>query len=280
MPAPVVFARNHRLSAASPTLQIASIPQTAAHLEILVTTRFDASVTNQQFVGLRINGDSSSVYRANASQGSTGSLSTGIGGDGYNVAQFVIGEVNEAQANHAGMFGTFRGMIPRYAEAIPHGLVGIGSQIFDDGNTDTEYQRIVAGGWHNSAVAITQLDVFNEEAADFAVGSELQIWGLAESGDLSLISRAAGTLALDFEGEEFLDIALSAGANVFTASNPKLGKLIQARLTGGDGTSTITLPAGTEVLEDSYVAGSAAWLSIRCVDESGPAFIANLKDIL
>lgn len=280
MGSPILFARNARLTSAGPTIQLASIPQTAAHLEILVRTRYDSDTTNDQYVGLRFNGDSGANYRSTASQGSTASLTTGLGGDGYNANQLSLGHVNENQANHAGMFHNFRGMVSRYAEAIPHNLLGIGHYIFDDGNAESEYRRLLSAGYHDDASAITQIDVFNQNAADFAVGSEIQVWGLAAEGDAASIARSAGTLVLDFAGDALKDITLAAGANVFSAVNPVLGSLLQCKLTGGDGTTTITFPTGTEVLENNYVAGADAWLSIRCTNETGPEFIANLKDLV
>ena len=280
MGSPIIFARNARLTVAGPTISLASIPQTAAHLAVMVNARYATDTTNAQFLGMRFNGDSGANYRNNASYASTTSFGTGIGGDGFGVTQMIIGEVNENQAGTAGMFSNFQGTIPRYAESIAHSLFGMGQFIIDDGNVESEYVRHVMGGYHNSLAPITQLSVVNENAANFAIGSEIQVWGFAATGDAHRVARSAGTLALDFAGDAFRDIPLSAGANVFTATNPTLGTLLQCRLSGGDGTSTITLPAGTELLEDSYVAGDPAWLSIRCTDETGPAFIANLKDVL
>jgi hypothetical protein len=137
----------------------------------------------------------------------------------------------------------------------------------------------------NDATAITELNLLNQNADDFAVGSQITVWGLAEEGDVASVARSALTGApnpsIDFDGDELKDYTVTAAVlNTFGVSNPRLGRTIYVNLTGGDGSSTIAFAAGIEVLENNYVAGADAWLVIKCVDEAGPGFIANLKDVL
>ena len=279
MTVPIVFSRTARLSSPAATLTLASIPQTAHDLLFHVRARLDTDMTNNLFLGLRVNGDSSAVYRNVASYATTTTYATGIVGDGFNVTEHILAELNEAQGATAGMFTTVFGMIPRYSTAEQHAINGLGNFIFDDGSAESEYRRVVSGGYHNSAVAISSLVLMNETGANFAADTQLTVYGLAEAGDAIVAARSAGTLALDFEGDEFKDISVVAGANVFTATNARIGRTLQCKLTGGDGTTTLTLPTGTELIDNSYVAGQDAWLTIRCSNEIGPEFIATVKDI-
>jgi len=278
--APIIFSRTVTLAAPAASITLPSIPQSAKDLLIFARVRFDANTVNDQYVGLRINGDASSVYRANASFATTAGLTSAIVGDGFNTSELILGHVNEDQAGTAGMFATFQASIMRYAQAEPHAVNATGIFVFDDGNTDSEYRRVMAGGYHNDAVAVTSLELMNEAADPFAVGSELTVIGFAQTGDAAVVSRAAaaGTV-LDFQGPTILDYTASAGANNFTATSLVLGRTLLVRITGGDGTTTIGLPAGTESLGSGYVAGDDAWLSITCVDESLPQFIAQIRDV-
>jgi len=279
--APIIFSRTARLSAPAASILLSSIPQTAKDLLLLARVRFDSDLTNNLYVGLRINSDSSAVYRANATYATTGGYTTAIVGDGFNTSELILGEVNEAQGGTAGMFATFQGSIMRYASAEPHAVNAHGIMIFDDGNIDSEYRRTAAGGYHNSSVAVSSLQLINETGANFAADSELTVIGFAESGDAAVIARSAlaGTI-LDFAGDSIKDYTAASGANVLSATNPQLGRTLLVRISGGDGTTTFTLPAGTELTANTYVAGAAGWLSITCVDEAGPAFLATLRDVI
>jgi len=286
MAAPIIFSRTATLGAAATTLTLSAIPQTARDLMISLRARYDVDTTNQQWMGLRLNGDASLLYRSNASGATTTTYSQNFAGDGFNVAQFSLGWLNEAQAGTAGMFATWLLFLPRYSIAEVHALNGIGTMIWDTGALEGAYYRESVGGYHNSAVAISSLELLNQNAQDFAVDTEITVYGLESPGDVHIASR--GTLAgaptptLDFDpaADSILDYAATNAAQTFSASNVTLGRELYIQITGGGGSTTIAFPAGTLVLENNYVAGADAVMIIKCVNETGPVFIANLKDVV
>ena len=286
MAAPIIFSRTATLAVAASTLTLSAIPQTARDLLISLRARYDTDTTTAQWLGLRLNGDSSLLYRANASGATTTTYSQNFGGDGFNVGQFSLGWLAEAQAGTAGMFSTWNLLLPRYSVAEVHAINGQGTTIWDTGANEGTYYRQTVGGYHNSAVAISSLELLNQNAADFAVDTEISVYGLETPGDVNITSR--GTLAgaptptLDFDpaADAILDYAATNAAQTFSASNVTLGRELYVHITGGGGSTTIAFPAGTLVLENNYVAGADAVLIIKCINETGPVFIANLKDIV
>jgi hypothetical protein len=282
VPALIPFVRQATLAAPAATLSSPTLPATAAHLLFMVRARSDNQTTNNLWLGLRLNAEAGpATYDGNTLR-LTSATAGGQASDGIDLNQFVLGDLTPSDTA-AGVFGVHWGMIPRYAQAEPHILVAPGFARVDNLDTsDANFGTYLAAGQHKPAVlaAVTSLQLLCQ-TGNLAVGTQLVVWGLLESGDAAVMARSAGTLAIDFAGDEFKDVTLAAGVNTFTSTNPKLGRTITLRLSGGDGTSSVALPTGTKQLRaSSYVAGSPAWLVIRCVDEVGPGFIATLSQEL
>lgn len=281
MTALVPFSRTASLGAPAASLTLSTIPATATHLLVIVRVRSDNVTTPGQWVALRLNSDAGpDTYDGNTLQ-FTAASATGLSGDGIDLEQWPLGFVTPSDAP-AGIWSTYFCVIPRYALAEAHMLLGLGFGRNDDPDTsDSNFGTFLAGAQHKPAVlaGVNALQLI-PQSGNLAAGSSITAIGLLGAGDASTITRAAGTLALDFTGPEFLDVTVAPGANNFTATNPLLGRTISVRISGGDGTTTIGLPAGTEVLGNTYVAGQVAWLVIRCVNEVGPAFIAHLRDVV
>lgn len=278
MGVPIIFSRTASLGAPAATLSLTGIPQTADHLLFRIRCRKDTELTNDEGLYLRVNGSSSNIYNCQASQATTGAFSTGVGGDGVlNDTELVIAEL----ATNEGLGAVFQelwGILPDYASSDEHVIMGLGTSM--DGATIADLNAHRFNGVINDANPITQLNILNEGGDNFAAGTAISVWGLADEGDVSVIARSAGTLTIDFEGDEFKDVTLAAGVNTFTFTNPVLGRNITVFLTGGDGTTSITLPGTVQKLEDNYVAGAAAVMFLRCTNETGPEYIATIKDVI
>ena len=287
MAPPIIFARTDRLTVAGPTLSISSIPSTARHLFWMLRARLDSATGNNQWIGMRFNGDAGANYDSVAVETSTSGTfyQVGIAGDGLGITQFILSELNDADAP-AGMFTEMWGFISDYGQATQHALQGWGQRIFDDGNIETEYRSTICRGYHDSGVAISSIDILNEAADNLAIDSSLTIWGMADVGDVATISRGAlggaPTPTLDFDpsADQILDYTATNAAQTFSATNVTLGRELYINVTGGGGSTTLTMPAGTDVLEDNYVAGADAWIIIKVVNETGPQLIANIKDVV
>lgn len=282
MPALMPFVRTATLAAPASTLSSPSLPASAQHLMFLVRARSHDQTAINLFCGLRINGDvGPNTYDGNTLR-FVSSSATGQADDGIDLEQFALGDLTPSDVE-SGVWNVHWGLIPRYAQAEPHMLLVSGFARPDDSNaSDANFGTYLLGGQHRPAVnvAVSTLQVV-AETGNLAVGTSITCWGLLESGDAAVMARSPGAVgAIDFNGDEFKDVTLAPGANVFTSTNPRLGRTISLRLSGGDGTTTVSLPAGTVKLRDTYVAGQAAWLVIRCVDEAGPGFIATLADEL
>ncbi len=283
MGVPIIFSRTATLGSAGPTLDLTSIPQTADHLFGRIRCRKDTDVTNDEALHLRVNADSSAIYTTHGSLATTATFNIGVGGDGIvNDTEMWLAEL----ATNEGLGGVFQELffwLPRYSVAEEHVLTGFGTSMDGAAATDVKGHRfnVVI----NDAAIIDELNLFNQPGDDFAVGTQITVWGLAEEGDVATVARSALTGApnpsIDFDGDELKDYTVTAAVlNTFGQTNPRLGRTIYVNLTGGDGSSTIAFAAGIEVLENNYVAGADAWLVIKCVDEAGPGFIANLKDVV
>jgi hypothetical protein len=283
MAPPIIFARTVTLGVAGPTLDLTSIPQTADHLFFRIRARKDVDIINDEFLGLRVNANATGIYSGHASQATTATFNIGVGGDGVlNDTEMAIAELATNEGS-GGVFQELFGWIARYTEAENHVLHGFGTSM--DGPLIADVKGHRFNYVINDASAITQLNLFNEPGDDFAIGTEISVWGMAGVGDIATVARSAQAGApnpvIDFAGDSLKDYTVTAAVlNSFSASNPRLGRTIKVNLTGGDGASTIAFPVGTEVLENNYVAGADAWLIIECVDEAGPEFIANLKDVV
>lgn len=283
MAPPIIFSRTASLGAPAATLALTAIPQTADHLLCRIRCRKDTDVTNDEWLGLRVNNDSSGIYNCQASQATTATFNIGVGGDGVlNDTEMTIAEL----ATNEGLGGVFQELffwLPRYTEAEEHVLMGLGTSMDGVGIADVKGHRFNA--IINDANLIDELNLLNENADDFATGTSITVWGLLEEGDVSSVARSAlggaPNPSIDFDGDEIKDYTVTAAVlNTFGTTNPRLGRTIYVNLTGGDGASTIAFGAGIEVLENNYVAGADAWLIIKCVDEVGPGYIANLKDVI
>lgn len=282
MPALIPFVRTATLAAPAPTLSSPSLPATAQHLMFLVRARSHNQTAVNLVLGLRLNAEAGpNTYDGNTLR-FTSATAGGQADDGIDLEQISLGDLTPSDVE-SGVWNVHWGLIPRYAQSEPHMVVQLGFGRPDDLNTsDANFATYLGGSQHRPGVnaAVSTLQLF-AEVGDLAVGTEITCWGLLGSGDAAVMARTAGAVgAIDFNGDEFKDVTLAPGANVFTSTNPRLGRTISLRLSGGDGTTTVTLPAGTVKLRDTYVAGQAAWLVIRCVDEVGPGFIATLSDEL
>lgn len=281
MTALVPFTRNAALVAPAASLTLSGIPATADHLLVILRGRSDNVITNNQWLGLRLNGDAGpDTYDGNTLRFVSASAA-GQAADGIDLEQWVLGD-NTPSDVAAGIFSMHFALIPRYALAEAHMLLSLGFGRIDDVNTsDANFATYLSGAQHVPAVlaAVSSL-VLVPQSGNLAAGSSITVIGLLASGDAAVIRRSAqvGTV-LDFAGDEFKDATLAPGVNTFTATNPRLGRTISVRVSGGDGTSSIVLPAGTELVANTYVAGQAGWVVLRCTDEAGPAFLAQVRDI-
>lgn len=278
---PIVFSRSATLGSPAASLSLGSIPQTAQFLMFHIAARLDTSNTDDLSLDMQINASATAQYDGNTSKGTTASLTTGVANDGQNQAAWRLADLTTADAP-TGIMTEVWGIIPRYAAAEFHTALWIASTV--DGAAVTDLWRHFGHGINDSVnAAITSLDLGAETGQNFAAGSKITIWGFGDSGTVTpaTIARSAlGSTAIDFLGDEFKDYTASAGANNFTATNVTLGRTISVRISGGDGSTTIGFPSGTQVLENNYSAGNDAWLIIRCTNETGPEFIATLKDIV
>lgn len=281
MPALVPFTRTATLAVAGPSLVLSGIPQTAQHLAFIVRARSD-NLTSSVFLGLRLNADAGpNTYDGNTMR-FVSAAAAGLQDDGIDLEQVGLQDLVPSDTA-AGIWGYTVGWIPRYSVAEPHAVIGQGFSRPDDvATSDANFGTYGVGAQHVPAVlaAVSSLEVI-AESGNLAVGSQITVIGFLEQGDATVYQRSAqvGTV-LDFAGAAFKDVTLTPGANTFTSTNPRLGRTLTLRCSGGDGTTTIALPAGTEKLSDSYVPGAPAWIAIQCVDEGTPGFVANIRDVL
>ncbi len=277
---PIIFSRTIALGGAGASLTLSSIPQTANHLMFRVRARSSNDATAGNHLALRPNASAEAAsYDGNTQVFST--ASAGQADDGIDLTRHILGNLTHNTAP-AGVFNEHWGMIPRYALAEHHVIMslGFGRAAAADNNAANFETCLSGGSWRPATpTAITSLQIL-AEIGNIDVGSEITVWGLLDTATASSVKRSAGSLAVDFAGDEFKTLTLTAGDNAFTMTNPALGRVITYVLSGGNGTTTITLPATVKMLEENYVPGQPAFMFLRCVDEIAPEYVATIKNVV
>lgn len=277
---PIIFSRSIALGGAGASLVLSSIPQTADHLMFRVRARSSNDATASNHLALRPN----SSAEAASYDGNTEVFTTASGGqadDGIDLTRHILGDITHNDAP-AGVFNEHWGMIPRYRQAEHHVIMSLGFGRFDglDTNAANFETCLSAGSWRPATpIAITSLQIL-AEIGNLDVGSEITVWGLLDTATASSVKRSAGSTTVDFAGDEFKDVGLAAGDNAFSLTNPAIGRVITVALTGGNGTTTITLPATVKMLEENYSPGQPAFMFLRCVNEIGPEYVATIKNVI
>jgi hypothetical protein len=144
-----------------------SIPQTFAHLMVIITGRSD-QVANTVAINMRMNNDSSAAYEHESNQGIDA-----VGSSGQGTAQTVayVGDMAAASAG-AGRVGTATLWIPHYTGTVLNkGWHTLGGSMYS-----SHIASLRAGQWLNPA-AVTRLTII-PGGGNFVVGSRATVYGL------------------------------------------------------------------------------------------------------
>lgn len=91
----------------------------------------------------------------------------------------------------------------------------------------------------------------------------------------SVFEATTGTINLDFDGDSIRTATLT-GSTTIALTNPRQGKTIWLDVTGGG--NALNLPGSVTVLDgDTFVTGSRNFITLTCIDDSTPEYIATIK---
>lgn len=160
------------LAAATSSIDILSIPQTFAHLRVLLHGRGDAAVTNE-FVTMRINGDATTSYDDQSALSNTTAL-TGAEALASAAGRCLVIPAGSGAAN---WFGGGEFLIPNYTSTTGTKMwIGISNGRYNT-TTGTGPIYLIGGTWR-SLPAVTRLTLFPQSGGNFIAGSRVTVEGV------------------------------------------------------------------------------------------------------
>src|SRR3954452_18873565 len=160
------------LSGPTSAIDILSIPQTFAHLRVLVHGRGDAAVVNE-FVTLRFDGDASASYDAQSALFNATAL-TAAEGLASNAGRCLVVPAGFGAAN---WFGGGEFTIPNYTSTTgTKTWIGIANGRYNT-TTGTGPIYLIGGTWRSSS-AVTRLTLFPQSGGNFVAGSTVTVEGV------------------------------------------------------------------------------------------------------
>ena len=167
-------------------ISFASIPNTFSHLKLRVVKIRSASATGFQNLGIYFNGDTSIAnYVAIYSQGGNTVASNAAASNAY--FGYAMGTASVTNYWTSG-----EGDIYNYAEPTSIKNFFARTQVPNSTSGWYIYQASVSNGYIGSG--ITQLDLFNSDAANFLAGSVVELIGITETSVVTGVT--GGSLAL------------------------------------------------------------------------------------
>jgi hypothetical protein len=199
-------------------ISFTSIPQIYDDLELEVIRLRSAHATTNDNGNLRFNNDSGAFYWASYVQGVGGSAAGGQVDD----ATMGLITLGPAASSPASAWASGRWVIPRYAVAEPHNWHGNTVAGLD---TD-DYRVSITGGTYDPGTdaAITRLDIISSNAANWASGSVVRLYGVkkeeavgggaSDAEDVAYDNGTSGLAATDVQAalDEIVD-EISGGAH-------------------------------------------------------------------
>lgn len=158
------------LGIATATIDITSIVQTFAHLELVIAARGDTAATNAGII-LRINNDSAASY---GGQEENGAAATASAGEAVSQTSIPLG-VMPAATGAATMFCVTRVLLPDYTNAARAKSV-----VFENfaawGITTGTMNVRVGGGVYTGTAAVTRITLI-PSAGNFLAGTRVTLYG-------------------------------------------------------------------------------------------------------
>tara|TARA_R110000868_G_scaffold376295_1_gene641144 strand:+ start:269 stop:793 length:525 start_codon:yes stop_codon:yes gene_type:complete len=159
------------LGTAEAIVTFSSIPQTYTDLVFVTQSRASTAGVNDKDIGIRFNGDASSVYSRTTLSGN-GSTATSFRATGNNV---VYGAQHPLSSGTANVLGVATWNIMNYSQADTYKTVLVRSSC--DGASVNDV-RTVVGLWRGTIAGITSLSLILASGGSFAVGSTFSLYGI------------------------------------------------------------------------------------------------------
>ena len=174
MAATYTLISSQTLGGASSSITFSSIPSTYTDLVLRCSTRVSIAGPGST-LGLRFNGDSSTLYsfRYIEGQGSSGTATSS--GATQNAIRGFVSDANAATAN---TFGFIEIYIPSYTSTT-NKQISI-SYATENNATASVYQGIDAGLYRNSS-AISSINLFDVNGTNFMTNSSFYLYGIKNS---------------------------------------------------------------------------------------------------
>ena len=159
------------LVSTSATVTISSISQGYTDLVLVTQSRASTTGTYDTDIGIRFNGDTSSVYSRTAIYG-TGSSAASFRATGEGC---IFGAVHPLSSGTANVWGIATYNIMNYSQATTYKTILVRSSCTGASADDT---RAVVGLWRATPTAITSLSLILASGGSFAIGSTFTLYGI------------------------------------------------------------------------------------------------------
>jgi hypothetical protein len=159
------------LATTSSAVTFSAIPSTYKHLELRMVTRSDYG-SDQNYIRVRVNGDSSGNYSQHFLQG-TGSA---VGSTGYGSQSYIYAGNHSANTATTNSFGSSILHLADYASTAKYKTARIIAGHYS-GSSQNVY--LLSGAWQNTA-SVNALEITNLlGSANFVAGSRFSLYGIA-----------------------------------------------------------------------------------------------------
>jgi hypothetical protein len=213
-------------AAGASSIDFTSIPQTYTDLIVKGSTRRVTDSANNDAIGIRFNGSSSSIYSVKNLKGDGASASSA---DASSVsAVYGYGSNNPAGAT-ASTFSNFELYIPNYTSSNQKSVSLDG---VTENNATTAY-AVLSAGLSTTTSAITSMTIIALSSGSFAQYSSFYLYGIAKEGVTPATSSApyaTGGDSIVFDGTYWIHTFTSSGT--FT---PKKGLTCDYLVVAGGG---------------------------------------------
>lgn len=156
-----------------PAASITTPTLSASFKHLLVLWEAQVSESSMQYLGLRINGDSSGHYYGNRLTASGSTVATVYEGASTSAKVGLLGD-----ANNAAYVGSGAIWIPNYASSVAHCFVAESTAVHDASSGNIMLGQFGFGKL-DSGVAISTLTFLDQGGGNFVSGARFSVYGVA-----------------------------------------------------------------------------------------------------
>lgn len=199
-----VLLERFQLSASSPVVTFANLPQTGyKDLKVVVSAR--GSSSNILNLSMTINNDSTSSYNYYELTGNGSALSSGNSTGTY------LNTIMPGSSISSNSFSSNEIYLYNYTSSLPKAIEV--NSVTENNSASTDVQvRIQSWGWTKTE-SIKKITFFNAQGANFVAGSTFSIYGVADFGTNQTISpKATGGDIITNDGDYWYHAFLATGA--------------------------------------------------------------------